>query len=158
MSQRGQEAWSLDTQSVETEQTRTGRRSFNVVEGEGLDARARQGVSRQTFNLARTALIVTLAIFVVSVIRVGITAATVSALDANAEIKTEVSAAQDLGNQLRIESSVLSNTNRITRIATQNYDMVYAGAGEKLVVSSSSANDGDVSQPVDGNAVSDSIA
>jgi cell division protein FtsL len=158
MSQRGQEAWSLDTQSVSTEQTRTGRRSFNVVEGEGLDARARQGVSRQVYDLARTALIVIVAVFAVAVLRIAIVSATVATLDDNAAIKTDVSAAQDLGNQLRIEASVLSNTNRITRIATQNYGMVYAGAGEKLVVSGASANDGDVPQSVDGNTVSDSVA
>jgi cell division protein FtsL len=136
MSYRGQEAYRLDGDNAAFQQPEVQtRRSFNVVEGQGLDAKARAGVSRRFLAGFRAALVAIAFLFVVGLANIAVNAATVSTLQENQSIKTEVSSAQDLGNQLRIESSVLSNSTRITRIATQNYGMVYAPAAEKLTVS-----------------------
>ncbi|MDJ1122099.1 cell division protein FtsL [Olsenella sp. YH-ols2217] len=107
---------------------------FEVVEGKGLDARAREGVTPRflqgfVFVLAAVAFV-----FVLALARVAVTACTVTTLQDNTTLRSQVSEAEDTGKQLRMEASVLSNASRITTIATQNYGMVYVGAGETLTV------------------------
>lgn len=100
------------------------RPSFEVVPGGGLDARARQGVS-PTF-LRRFGMVVAVAAFLIAInlVRVAISAATVSVLQTNAELSAQISEAETLSSNLKIERSVLSSNARISRIATQNYGMV----------------------------------
>lgn len=56
--------------------------------------------------------------------RVAISSATVVALSNNSTLRSEVSDAKNLNDELKIERAVLSSNSRIARIATQNYGMV----------------------------------
>lgn len=129
MRQQGSEAYSWEATEREVErQERAARPSFEVVTGGGLDARARQGVS-PTFLARVKVVLAAAAVFVVlGAARVSLTVATVSVLQGSSELKTEISEAQTLGEELSVERSVLSSNSRISRIATQSYGMVPASA------------------------------
>ena len=100
------------------------RRSFEVVPGGGLDARARRGVSPQFVARVRAALAVAALVIALGLVRVVLSSATVSLLEQNSALAEEIETAQTLSTDLRIERSVLSSNARISRIATQNYGMV----------------------------------
>ncbi len=127
MSYRGSEAERLDSREFAQQGA---RRSFDVVEGAGLDSAVRRGVAPERLAAFRLALACVAVFLVLGVARVAVTAATVQTLEAG-----QVSAAEDTAKELRIEAAVLSNNSRITTIATENLGMVYAGAGESLTVS-----------------------
>lgn len=99
--------------------------AFDVVEGGGLDARARRGVSAAFVAYARLVTLAVVVFVVLGSLRVAITTATVTYLSDNLRVQDAIEDAEDLNASLRIERSVLSNSMRITRIATQNYGMVY---------------------------------
>ncbi len=128
MSYRGSEAERLDSREFAQQGA---RRSFDVVEGAGLDSAVRRGVAPERLAAFRLALACVAVFLVLGVARVAVTAATVQTLEANSGLAGQVSAAKEL----RIEAAVLSNNSRITTIATENLGMVYAGAGESLTVS-----------------------
>ena len=109
------------------------RAPFEVVSGGGLDARARQGVSPQFLARVRAVLLVAALFFAVNLARVALASATVSVLQANSDLTTQISEAETLSSNLRVERSVLSSNARISRIATQNYGMVLPT--ERLTVS-----------------------
>ncbi|WP_251158187.1 cell division protein FtsL [Caniella muris] len=132
MSYRGSEAERLDSREFAQQGA---RRSFDVVEGAGLDSAARRGVAPERLAAFRLALACVAVFLVLGVARVAVTAATVQTLEANSGLTGQVSAAEDTAKELRIEAAVLSNNSRITTIATENLGMVYAGAGESLTVS-----------------------
>lgn len=128
MRYQGSEA--IDLEYAERRRARQQRQvapSFEVVSGGGLDAKVRGGVSYEF--LVRVAVIcsIALALLVIGAVRVVLSTATVSTLRANATLRTEVSEAQSLNDELKIERSVLSSSTRIGRIATQNYGMVFSG-------------------------------
>ena len=125
MRYQGSEA--LDMEYAERRRARQEQQaspSFEVVSGGGLDARARRGVSLQF--LTRVAIVCTVAAvaLVVGLIRVVLSSATVSVLRSNSSLRSDVSEAQTLNDNLKIERSVLTSSTRISRIATQNYGMV----------------------------------
>lgn len=169
MRYQGSEAVRLD--AVERRRSQeTPSRSFEVVEGSGLDARVREGVSPQFLAKAKVAIMVVCLVVTLGMCRVALTSATVSALESNSSIRTDIKTAQVLEDDLKVERSVLSSNSRITRIATQNYGMVYAGVGESMTIaddevdassdsseqdsSSTTQADGDVTQVSDeGTAV-----
>lgn len=133
------------------------RRSFEVVPGGGLDARARRGVSPQFVARVRAALAVAALVIALGLVRVVLSSATVSLLEQNTALAEEVETAQALSTDLRIERSVLSSNARISRIATQNYGMVLPS--ERLTVdldataaSQGDATDGGDQAPSDGEA------
>ncbi len=132
MSYRGSEAVRLDNRDYAQAGA---RRSFDVVEGAGLDAAARRGIAPRRLAAFKLALACVAVFLVLGLARVALTAATVQTLEANSELSSQVSAAEDTAKELRIEAAVLSNNARITTIATENLGMVYAGAGETLTVS-----------------------
>ena len=134
MSYRGSEAERLDSREFAQQGA---RRSFDVVEGAGLDSAVRRGVAPERLAAFRLALACVAVFLVLGVARVAVTAATVQTLEANSGLAGQVSAAEDTAKELRIEAAVLSNNSRITTIATENLGMVYAGAGESLTVSDS---------------------
>ncbi len=111
------------------------RRSFEVVSGGGLDARVRAGITPTFLARVRAVLVVAAVLIVVGMVRVALSSATVSLLQSNVDLSTQIEDAQALNNKLRIERSVLSSNSRISRIATQNYGMVlptgsvHVGAG-----------------------------
>ena len=125
MRYQGSEAYSVRAAERAWERTsQQSRSSFEVVSGGGLDARVRQGVSHEFLARFRAVLLVAAFFLALNLVRVAISAATVSVLQANADLTTQISEAETLSSNLRIERSVLSSNARISRIATQNYGMV----------------------------------
>ena len=125
MRYQGSEAYSVRAAERAWERTsQQSRSSFEVVSGGGLDARARQGVSHEFLARFRAVVLVAAFFLALNLVRVAISAATVSVLQANADLTTQISEAETLNSNLRIERSVLSSNARISRIATQNYGMV----------------------------------
>ena len=148
MRYQGSEAYSMDV--AERRQERLERQaapSFEVVTGGGLDALARSGVSPSFVARVRLVLVVAVALVVLGMARVGITAATVSLLSANSELDAQIEQTSDLNDQLRVQRSILSSSSRISRIATQNYGMVLTGDAVTLDLSGQGdASDGDAAQ------------
>lgn len=157
MSYRGTEAARLDTYERAYEYEVTGRQSFDVVEGGGIDARVRRGVTSDFVAQTRLVAIAVVLFVVLGAARVAITTATVTYLKANLVVQDRIEQAQETNASLRIERSVLSNTARITRIASQNYGMTYCATQERVDLTPRSEEDiasvqtADVKPDVDGN-------
>lgn len=117
-------------------------RSFEVVSGGGLDAHAREGVSPLFVARLRAAVVVAVVLIALGMVRVGISAATVSLLRENVSLGSQIEEAESLNEQLRVQRSALSSNARISRIATQNYGMVLSSSSVTL----------DLSQPEEGAA------
>ncbi len=100
------------------------RPSLEVLTGGGLDARVRRGVSTEFIHKVARALIVTAVFIALGFVRVCVSSATVAALTENSSLRSQVSDAKNLNDDLKIERAVLSSNSRIARIATQNYGMV----------------------------------
>ncbi len=116
------------------------RSSFSVVTGGGLDARARAGVSPLFLQRVRTVVVCALVFIALGACRVALSTATVSALQANVTLRSQIKEAQTLNGDLQVEKSVLSSSSRISRIATQNYGMSLSTNREVLDLSSGSAS------------------
>lgn len=125
MSYRGTEAPRLDYVERQYGYEVIDRPAFDVVEGGGIDARVRRGVSADFVVRVRLAMLAVAVFVILGAARVALTTATVTLLQSNLQMQTSIEAAEAENSSLRIERSVLSNTSRITRIATQNYGMVY---------------------------------
>lgn len=141
MMYQGSEAVRLDYLGEATPQ-RAARTSFEVVEGSGLDHLERRGVSSQFVANLKFAAIVCAALVVLCVARIGVYSMAVGTLASNETMRTELKQTRALEDDLRIQRSVLSSSQRIDRIATQSYGMVLAGGAEKLSVADASAADG----------------
>ena len=105
---------------------RAERPSLDVVEGGGLDARAREGVSGAFLATIGRVLVAAAVLAVLGACRVGISVATLSLLQSTSELRTEISEVETTNDELRISRSILSSSSRISRIATQNLGMVLA--------------------------------
>ena len=99
------------------------RTSFEVVPGGGLDADARRGVSSQFIQRVKLIAVAAALFLTLGVVRIGISTATVSTLQANNVIRNEMRATTATNDSLRVSRSMLASTTRIERIATQNYGM-----------------------------------
>ena len=126
-------------------------RSFEVVPGGGLDARARRGVSPQFVARVRAAVAVAALVIALGLVRVVLSSATVAVLEQNASLAEQIESAQTLSTDLRVERSVLSSNARISRIATQNYGMVLPTDHVTVSLSqgddaSAATSDGDAAQ------------
>ena len=134
MSYQGSEAPRYDYLERARQYEVAPRPSFDVVDGGGADARVRRGVTADF--LVRVRLIaLAIAVFVVlGSVRVVLTVNTVNLLQSNLQVQDQIEEAEDLNSALRIERSVLTNTVRITRIATQNYGMVYAESHDHVTI------------------------
>ena len=135
---QGSEAYRLDASEGALAQ-QSPRSSFEVVEGRGLDARARQGLSPVFVSRLRAVAIVAIAVMALAVVRVGMFAATVSLLSDNASMRAELKDARATTDELRIEQSILSGSQRIERIATKAYGMVPASGSEQMSAGSAQA-------------------
>lgn len=102
------------------------QRSFEVVKGAGLDARVREGVQSSFISKIKIALIVAAAFVALGTARIAIYAQTVTALESSYTLRNEIRSAESLGDELRVECSILCSSGRIERIATENYGMVPA--------------------------------
>ena len=100
------------------------RSSFEVVPGGGLDADARRGVSSQFIQRVKLIAVAAALFLTLGVVRIGISTATVSTLQANNVIRNEMRATTATNDSLRVSRSLLASTTRIERIATQNYGMI----------------------------------
>lgn len=124
MRYQGSEALNIDFVEGGEALEEAARPSFQVLPGGGLDARARKGVSAQFIANIRTGIILAAVLIAIGLVRVAISSATVVALSNNSTLRSEVSDAKNLNDELKIERAVLSSNSRIARIATQNYGMV----------------------------------
>lgn len=148
MRYQGSEAYSMDVAERRRERLeQQAAPSFEVVTGGGLDARARAGVSPTFVARLRAVLVVAAALVALGMVRVGISAATVSLLSSNSTLSSQIEEATTLNDQLSVQRSVLSSNARIARIATQNYGMVLTGDAVTIEVTSQEGE-----QPADGEA------
>jgi len=116
------------------EAQRESRPSFEVFEGKGLDAQVRQGVSPLFLSLMKLAAVVAVAIAVLGAMRVALTAATVSTLQANNSLEIQIDDAINYCKDLQVDRSVYASATRIDRIATQNLGMEYCSDAETVVM------------------------
>ena len=150
MRYQGSEAYRVESAERRRERLEgQARASFEVVDGGGLDARVRSGVTPAFVARVRAIVAIAAVLIVVGMARVALSSATVVLLQSNSELTTQIEEAQSLNANLKIERSVLSSNARISRIATQNYGMVLPT--ESVHLSSSSAEqaevpDGDAAQ------------
>ena len=124
MARYGSEAVARTTQfEHEYAPEQSTRTSFEVVPGGGLDADARRGVSSQFIQRVKLIAVAAALLLTLGVVRIGISTATVSTLQANNVIRNEMRATTATNDSLRVSRSLLASTTRIERIATQNYGM-----------------------------------
>ena len=124
MARYGSEAVARTTQfEHEYAPEQSTRTSFEVVPGGGLDADARRGVSSQFIQRVKLIAVAAALFLTLGVVRIGISTATVSTLQANNVIRNEMRATTATNDFLRVSRSLLASTTRIERIATQNYGM-----------------------------------
>ena len=124
MARYGSEAVARTTQfEHEYAPEQSTRSSFEVVPGGGLDADARRGVSSQFVQRVKLIAVAAALFLTLGVVRIGISTATVSTLQANNVIRNEMRATTATNDSLRVSRSLLASTTRIERIATQNYGM-----------------------------------
>lgn len=140
MMYQGSEAVRLDYLGEATPR-REQRTSFEVVEGAGLDHLERRGVSSQFLANLKLAAVVCLALVALCVVRIGVLSMAAGTLASNESMRSELKQTRALEDDLRIQRSVLSSSQRIDRIATQSYGMVAANGSEQLSVSNASATD-----------------
>ena len=96
---------------------------FEVVVGGGLDAQVRQGVTPAFLSRVRTVVLVLLVLIMLGAARVAITTGTVGQLRANMQTRDLIKEAEVQGDSLRIDRSVLTNPQRISRIVADGYNL-----------------------------------
>lgn len=99
---------------------------FDVVEGQGLDALARQGVTTSFVTAIRATLIAATIFIILGICRVTLSSLTVALLQDNLACRTQIQEMAEENDALRAERSALSNATRIERIAEQELGMVHA--------------------------------
>ena len=127
MRYQGSEALDMETaerRATRHEETRSQRSSVSVVAGGGLDALARKGVSAEFLTRVKVAVAISMALITLGVCRVALTTASVSLLQGNVTLRSQIKEAESYNDDLQVEHSILSSASRIDRIATQNYGMV----------------------------------
>ncbi len=137
MTYMGTEAYDLDASRGAF--APQGARSFETIEGAGLDARERAGVSRQVLSTLKILAVVAVVFMVLSATRVGVFTYAATILSQNSTMRSELKEARSLQDDLRVQRSVLSSASRIDRIASQSYGMVLAGDSVKLAVGDAEA-------------------
>ena len=142
MAYQGNTAYQLDY-SQNTWEVPVGR-GLSLHEGGGIDAQVRRQTSSMA-GLVRLVVAATIALALLGVCRVALTVRTVSALQDLSEIESNVSQALDTRTALQVERSVLSATDRLQRIATENYGMVYASEVDTINIQTSATPQGEAS-------------
>lgn len=137
MTYMGTEAYDLDASRGAF--APQGARSFETIEGAGLDARERAGVSRQVLSTLKVLAAVAAVFMVLSAARVGVFTYAATILSQNSTMRSELKEARSLQDDLRVQRSVLSSASRIDRIATQSYGMVLAGDPVELAAGDAEA-------------------
>ena len=137
MTYMGTEAYDLDASRGAF--APQGARSFETIEGAGLDARERAGVSRQVLSILKVLAAIAAVFMVLSAARVGVFTYAATILSQNSTMRSELKEARSLQDDLRVQRSVLSSASRLDRIATQSYGMVLAGDPVKLAIGDAEA-------------------
>ena len=105
MARYGSEAVARTTQfEHEYAPEQSTRTSFEVVPGGGLDADARRGVSSQFIQRVKLIAVAAALFLTLGVVRIGISTATVSTLQANNVIRNEMRATTATNDSLRVFS------------------------------------------------------
>ncbi|MBR3327931.1 MAG: cell division protein FtsL [Atopobiaceae bacterium] len=113
---------------------RGSRANFTAIEGESLDANARQGVRPLFMRIVSCLVAVALVAFAFGGTAVWLTSGTVAILQQNNALSSQIKDTRNLNDDLRIECSLLSRSERISQIATQNLGMVYASTADRVSV------------------------
>lgn len=130
MRQRGSEAYLLE--ALPREVSRDAAPEFVAIEGGRLDQEARRGVSAPVVHAVGAIVACALTLLLAGGLSVALTSGTVELLQSNAAVSAQIKETQVVNDDLRIECSLLSRAERITRIATQNLGMVYANDATRL--------------------------
>lgn len=141
MRYQGSEALNIDFVEGASALEQAAQPSFEVLPGGGLDARARRGVSQEFMANVRTVVVLAAVLIAIGLARVAISSAAVVALTNNSALRTQLSDAKNLNDELKIERAVLSSNSRIARIATQNYGMVLSSDAMSVEVGELAAAD-----------------
>lgn len=139
MAYQGSAAYQLD--SYQSVWEAPARRSLSVHEGGRRDARSREQASSRAASVARVAVTLALVCAVLGAARVALTVATVSCLKDISTAEGVVAAERITRTELQVERSALSSADRIQRIATQNYGMVYATDVETISLPATEQDD-----------------
>lgn len=140
MMHQGSEAYDLDMRAPARAAGAEPEPSLVVLEGGHLDADARRGVSREFVARARLIVACAAVLCALGAARVFLTTQTVSLMQDNIQLASEVREADGLNDELRAERSLLSSSARIKLIATQSYGMVYNPPSESIDVSGGSVD------------------
>lgn len=134
-----------ETEADERRQERQGRRaSFEVVAGEGLDARARAGASPAFLRAVATACAAVVVLLVLGVARVALSTQAMSMLQSNARVQAQIDQVAQDNDTLRLERTKLSDAGRLRALAT-GYGMVSADSTEAVTLGSAASGAADPS-------------
>ncbi len=110
------------------------RQPLTVHEG-GRETRASRESSFSMAALVKSIIVLTVLLGVLGVARVMISVQTVTLLSQVQVAESVVESARDTRTALSMERSALASADRIQRIATENYGMVYASDVDTIVLS-----------------------
>lgn len=99
-------------------------RRFRTLEGGHLDADARRGVSPQFVARVRAVVLAVAFIVALGCVRVALSAGTVTLMRTNTKLETSITQTRQDNKDLQVTRSLLSSSDRVCRIAAQNYGMV----------------------------------
>lgn len=103
-----------------------GDTSLIAFDGGGLDARVREGVSSTLTRAVTFILVAMVLFFAIGSASVALTSNAVAILQCNNTLESYNKTLTAANDDLRIERSLLTRADRVSRIATQNLNMVYA--------------------------------
>lgn len=107
---------------------------WKSFEGGHMDEDARRGPSRSFFSMVSYVVAVVMMVFVLGGISVTLTSGTVAIMQSNVMMSSKIDETLANNDDLRIECSVLSRSERVGKIATQNLGMVYASEADTLAI------------------------
>ena len=116
---------------------RQSRPRFGVIEGRGLDAKVRAGVGLGFLRQVKLVVALVALCAAIGFVRVGLLSAQVVTLQQNARLSARIDQAELHNSELKVERSILSNSTRIGRIATQTYGMVLPEQVDTITLGSS---------------------
>lgn len=105
---------------------------FTSYAGGGRDTSARHEASGAMFPLVALALALIIVFCAIGAARVTLTAGTVALRQGSETVSSQIKDLHTLNNDLQIERSLFSGSDRIGRIATQNLGMVHASEVERI--------------------------
>lgn len=110
------------------------REPLSVHQGGGLDARFDSEAMSSLAKVIKIAIAATFIFVVFGGARVALTTQTVQALQNVREVRDTLADATDMQTQLQIERSALLSSDRIQKIATESYGMVYASEVDTISI------------------------